>query len=846
MTQKNDESAIARPTLPADLPAASSEPGPVSIGVACLSCAAHNSPSARVCGACGAETGAGASDAAADDAPRQLPRVALDGEPDASKGPVSGAFASHGSLRAGTDSPAPPARRSEPGDGPWAEGPELMCISSRTRSLLDLAPSTPDSSTATSDSRSTIAVARAPLIPNGRDSGPGSYEALPAAPIADPLIGVVVADRYRIVELLGRGGMGIVYKVQHTSIGKLLAMKLLTGELSRNPEVVRRFKQEALTVSKLSSPNTVQVFDFGQSDGLTYLVMELVAGDDLGRVLRASGPMPFVRLGKICVQVCSSLAEAHAKGIVHRDVKPENIMLMKSEGGAEIAKVLDFGLAKLRESSDLNELTSHGAIVGTPYFMSPEQVRGEGVDARSDVYSLGAVMYRALTGHYAFNGPTPIAVFTKHLTEAPIPLIERAPERGISLGVSDLVLRALEKDPARRWQSVEDLQAALLAEIRSAGVSSADQLLESAAVKRLAKVALHVANEASAVAGGAGHVAVATRDEIEAYERKLRRQRHSALAFFSALAVVAAAVGFGFLQQRPVVFTGLESEPNNRASEANALPLGRTISGALGKRLDAVSSDIDFYSIDVPAAGPDAGTFEAEGGGRTASVRVTALPNFGACTMLFRAGLQSALYQFCVGRPGRDLVIPALRLEPGRYFLAVKQDLDRYGATAQPFVYENVSDTYSVTVALTDAAPDFELEPNDQLASANFIAPRATRSGVLGWARDEDVFCAAPGSPAVVRWSVRDVTRDAGSVVEATPMRGATEGVPVRVHPGGKGASSASDALSPWVSGDLREGDDGPRCLRIRLVNDPWTSQGASAALFGGSERYAVSLEIVP
>jgi eukaryotic-like serine/threonine-protein kinase len=121
---------------------------------------------------------------------------------------------------------------------------------------------------------------------------------------------VVVAERYRIREGLGRGGMGIVYKVEHVRIGKLLAMKLLTGELSRNPEVVRRFKHEALTSSKLSSPNTVQVFDFGASEGLTYLVMELVAGEDLGRILRSTGPMPFSRLGKIIVQVCTSLIEA--------------------------------------------------------------------------------------------------------------------------------------------------------------------------------------------------------------------------------------------------------------------------------------------------------------------------------------------------------------------------------------------------------------------------------------------------------------------------------------------------------------------------------------------------------
>jgi serine/threonine-protein kinase len=193
-------------------------------------------------------------------------------------------------------------------------------------------------------------------------------------PVADPLLGLVIAERYRIIEELGRGGMGIVYKVEHTRLGKLLAMKLLTGELARNPDVVRRFKQEALTVSKLSSANTVQVFDFGVAEGgLTYLVMELVAGEDLGRVLRRTGPLAFDRLGKLIVQVCTSLAEAHQKSIVHRDMKPENIMLLRGRDGAEAAKVLDFGLAKIREGAELNDVTSEGAIVGTPFTWTPRR-----------------------------------------------------------------------------------------------------------------------------------------------------------------------------------------------------------------------------------------------------------------------------------------------------------------------------------------------------------------------------------------------------------------------------------------------------------------------------------------
>ena len=301
----------------------------------------------------------------------------------------------------------------------------------------------------------------------------------------DPLIGLVVAERYRILDLLGRGGMGVVYRVEHVRIGKLLAMKLLAGELSRNPEAVRRFKHEAQTASRLSSPNTVQVFDFGVADGLTYLVMELVSGEDLGSLLRLEEIVEPHRLCRIVLQIANALGEAHQHGIVHRDVKPENIMLVKGKEGHEIAKVFDFGLAKLREGLvEGPAMTTPGLIMGTPYFMAPEQVRGEVVDHRADIYALGAVMYRALTGRYPFDGASPIAVCAKHLTEDPIPPATVAPERGIPVPLSDVVMRALEKDPDRRYGRVEDLQAAV-AEVLAGLEGHPVEPFDSAAIRAM-------------------------------------------------------------------------------------------------------------------------------------------------------------------------------------------------------------------------------------------------------------------------------------------------------------------------------------------------------------------------
>ena len=671
--------------------------------------------------------------------------------------------------------------------------------------------------------------------PPGRLSSADDAE-LPHA-VADPLIGKIIADRYRILEGIGRGGMGIVYKVEHTRIGKLLAMKLLTGELTQRPEVVRRFKQEAQTASRLSSLNTVQVFDFGVYEGLTYLVMELVAGEDLSRVLRGEGPMPSARLGKIIIQVCSSLSEAHQHGIVHRDVKPENIMILRGRDGTDLVKVLDFGLAKLREGSELNAVTSQGAIVGTPYFMSPEQIRGEAVDPRSDIYALGAVMYRALTGHYPFNGTTPMAVFTRHLTETPPPPDERSPERGIPPGVSRIAMQALAKSPSDRFQRVEELQAALVEEVRALGTSSVEDLLDSGALRRLAR---SEAQTASSERARSLSPEIATRDEVEAYERKLRRMQFTALFTVAVVALLAGVVVARLvaLSARPR-FSGVEVEPNDASADALLLPLGRGASGYIGRRIDTTRGDRDFYAFDAPEGQPGAPAL--------VKLTLTAIPNFPICALLYRAGLQTPLGQYCVGRPGRELLIPALRVEPGRYLVAILQDLDPYGGPV-PFRHENVSDSYTLIVERTEPDPAVEVEPDDRIASAVTLRPGGTISGALAWARDEDVYCVPAGMLGPIRWSVRDGTRDAGVVLEATPLRGSLEGAPVRIHSATTSAREPTDAdaLNPWTSPLVLPGGDSTRCLRLRMANDTWNNERGTLIPSGSSVPYTVEVREGP
>ncbi len=639
--------------------------------------------------------------------------------------------------------------------------------------------------------------------------------------MADPLIGVVIADRYRIIEPLGRGGMGVVYKVEHARIGKLMALKILTGELSRNEELVARFKREALMASKLSHPNTVQVFDFGSSEGMTYLAMELLRGNDLGRIVRRTGPLGAARTSRIVIQICSSLAEAHDHDIVHRDLKPENIIIVRGQAGDDVVKVLDFGLAKLRESKELGEVTTRGAIVGTPFYMSPEQIRGEAVDPRSDVYSLGALMYTCLTAQPVFDSATPMGILTKHLTEAPEAPTHRFPALGIPPALSSIVLKALQKDPERRYQSVRDLQQALVDELRGAGQSSVDLLLDSKQMRELAS-----ADEEAA-----------TRGEIERYERRLKRRGQYAMGVFG---LVIVGLGFGGYRiwtatSNSHEFSGTEVEPNNSPGTATPLPFGSEVRGQIGRRIDRNQSDRDFYRVTVPS------------GTQAVSLETTALPNMALCTLVYRVGLDTPLGRYCPGTPGQDLRVDSLELDSGDYLLAVMQDRERYAEEPAPPVLENISDVYRLQLSPAKTRAGEEVEPNDAARDANTIKRGQSLRGQFAWMHDVDFVCAAPGSGGV-RFVVEDAVnapRPEHAVLQITPVGGPDDGIPVRVH--GKDTNftaSARDVKSPWHGPQTPLGKSpGSACLKLELVPNPWAPTPHPRVAPAGSEEYLVHAE---
>ncbi len=293
----------------------------------------------------------------------------------------------------------------------------------------------------------------------------------------DPYLGKLVGGKYLVERLLGEGGMGRVYQAVQQPLEKTVVLKVLRASLQGDASLVARFQREARAASRLSHPNSISVTDFGQmEDGALYIAMEYLQGRDLAQELAEVGPFSEERLVHVMSQVLSALGEAHESGVIHRDLKPENVMLVPRRDDPDHVKVLDFGIAKLQdvgEGPDAVALTQAGLVCGTPEYMSPEQARGEALDARSDIYAIGVLMYQLATGELPFQADSSIGIVTKHLTETPVPPRQVAPS--ISPSLEAVILRCMAKDPGARPATAE----ALREELRSARPQARDEAAQS-------------------------------------------------------------------------------------------------------------------------------------------------------------------------------------------------------------------------------------------------------------------------------------------------------------------------------------------------------------------------------
>lgn len=374
-------------------------------------------------------------------------------------------------------------------------------------------------------------------------------------------IGKVVAGKYRLDAYLSRGGMGSVFRATHLMLEKPLALKIIKPELVGSSEFARRFQREARAATSLNHPNIVAVYDLGQADdGTLYIAMELVDGPSLKDAIQRGGPMAPERIARLMRQVLSALSLAHKHQIVHRDLKPQNIMLATDRDGTEIAKLVDFGIAKTFD--DRTQLTATGFAIGTPQYMAPEQASGADVDGRSDLYSLGVILYEMLVADVPFNAPSTPAILVKHLTEAPIRPSLRRTDLDVHRGLEEAAVRCLEKEPAKRFQNADEMAQAIAAAVplpEGTGVAA----LPFAAIATATHAAAPAVSVPPSVPAPIATPAPVAAPPVAAASvpppAVVRGGRNSLALGIGALAIVALA-GMGFAVQQFVGGSSSQSE----------------------------------------------------------------------------------------------------------------------------------------------------------------------------------------------------------------------------------------------------------------------------------------------
>jgi serine/threonine-protein kinase len=448
----------------------------------------------------------------------------------------------------------------------------------------------------------------------------------------DPLIGQVLAGKYRIDEKIDEGGMGCVYRATHVLMEKVVAVKVLHPALAADDKIVARFTREAKAASRISHPHAINVTDFGESEnGIVYLVMEYLRGRTLKDVVRGEGPMPLARVVEIVRQVSGALEAAHTEGVVHRDLKSDNIMLEEASGGGDWAKVLDFGIAKIQEplGSPEEGLTSPNLIIGTPQYMSPEQCsQASDIDTRSDIYSFGVILFELLAGHVPFTGDSPTGIMMKHLQEPPPSILEERKDLPASVG--RVIAQALAKRPEDRYQKVGELSEALtLAAAEEVSAAPTGAILDTERIVVPTEpnapprpTFAEDADEATVVSADYARPAPdALPPPVAPLPESSFNPWRVAIPAIAAIAVIFAVV-FAF-QRRSATSTEqqtppLQSDPNSQPAQTIAPPTGQA------------ERNLSPSGVPTPAvAGAVVGGQPPAGGGGSFNVEATPTPEHG-------------------------------------------------------------------------------------------------------------------------------------------------------------------------------------------------------------------------
>ena len=535
-------------------------------------------------------------------------------------------------------------------------------------------------------------------------------------------LGKLVDDRYMVKSLIGRGGMGAVYRVEQVHLRKEMAIKLLHENLVSRKQLVSRFTREARAISRLSSPHTVMVYDFGRWGEVFYLVMELLEGESLEAALVSQGPFTADRTAAVVLQMCDSLSEAHRHGIVHRDLKPENVMLLNNGPHPDFVKILDFGLAKVKDVDDPYTIHSQKDIFGTPHYMSPEQIRAADVDNRSDIYAVGALIFRMLTGEQVFGQErNTFDILKAHLMEAPPRMKDVAPDADIPEALEHIVAKAIEKKPENRFSSMEEMAEALVAarktDFTDAGFRVSlqeggrgtrlevdeDDLAVIAALDKVSQRAMRIVNDDEA---------------LGAHARRGRIRSRLAFAGICLAFLIAAAAMIWGVSGTSI---GQEAEPNDTPDQANLLDSDGNTQGAIGQRRSQFVGDRDCYRLPEVSPGADL------------SVDVQGVPNMDLAVSLADANGATLMTISHRGHgEGERLRHLSTANKPTVVCVSERSEPGQVAG-------ESLSDIYSLSVGVRAKPGVIEQEPNDG-PTQDLLPSASGLRGAIDGSGDRDVY----------------------------------------------------------------------------------------------------------